>query len=151
MIVSNIFQPYCCGRCDTLLKWKPPSHNSVDFQLRIRRVCKAGELPEYIGFLHVQHQSEPMAQMKATKKLLPYDNKIIECTFKNGKWEFMRERTDKSLPNSCRTAKAVYNSIIYPIDKESLVAFVERICIPKMKKRSAQDSLYGSDKKHRIS
>lgn len=45
-------------------------------------MSKPGELPEHIGYLFVQNQSEPMAQMKATKKLLPYDNKIIECTFK---------------------------------------------------------------------
>ncbi|KAK5980920.1 mRNA capping enzyme catalytic domain protein, partial [Trichostrongylus colubriformis] len=40
-----------------------------------------GELPQHIGYLYVQHANEPMATMKATKKLLPYDNKIIECTF----------------------------------------------------------------------
>ncbi|VDN17213.1 unnamed protein product [Gongylonema pulchrum] len=135
LIFQPVKEPYCPGRCDKLLKWKPPSHNSIDFLLRIRRICKAGELPEYIGFLYVQHESEPMAQMKATKKLLPYDNKIIECTFTNGKWEFMRERTDKSLPNSSKTARAVYNSIIYPIDKEILFAYVENICAQKLRKR----------------
>ncbi|VDN40139.1 unnamed protein product [Gongylonema pulchrum] len=123
--IQRICKP---GRCDKLLKWKPPSHNSIDFLLRIQRICKPGELPEYIGFLYVQHENEPKAQMKATKKLLPYNNKIIECTYTNGKWEFMRERTDKSLPNSSKTATAVWNSIIYPIDKEMLVAYVENIC-----------------------
>lgn len=73
-------QPYRAGRCDTVLKWKPPSHNSIDFKLQIRKVCREGELPEHIGFLYVQHESRPMGEMKATKKLLPYDNKIIECT-----------------------------------------------------------------------
>ncbi|KAK6036375.1 mRNA capping enzyme protein [Cooperia oncophora] len=62
-----------------------------------------------------------MATMKATKKLLPYDNKIIECTFENGQWVFMRERTDKSLPNSLKTAQAVFNSMIHPIDKNMLI------------------------------
>ncbi|MCP9259796.1 mRNA-capping enzyme [Dirofilaria immitis] len=140
LIFQSVNEPYRCGRCDTLLKWKPPSHNSIDFQLRIRRISKPGELPEHIGFLFVQNQPEPMAQMKATKKLLPYDNKIIECTFKDGKWEFMRERTDKSLPNSSKTAKAVYNSIIHPVDKNSLVAFVEKICMQKTRKRLALQS-----------
>ncbi|EFO19544.1 hypothetical protein LOAG_08948 [Loa loa] len=140
LIFQSVNEPYRCGRCDTLLKWKPPSHNSIDFQLRIRRISKPGELPEHIGFLFVQNQSEPMAQMKATKKLLPYDNKIIECTFKDGKWEFMRERTDKNLPNSSKTAKAVYNSIIYPIDKDSLIAFVDKICMQKTRRRPAPQS-----------
>ena len=32
-----LLQPYTAGRCDKVLKWKPPSHNSVDFLLNIRR------------------------------------------------------------------------------------------------------------------
>ncbi|KHN80906.1 mRNA-capping enzyme [Toxocara canis] len=80
LIFQPVKEPYRAGRCDTLLKWKPPSHNSIDFKLQIRRVCKEGELPEHIGFLYVQHESRPMGEMKATKKLLPYDGKIIECT-----------------------------------------------------------------------
>lgn len=62
---------------------------------------------------------------------------LVTGNLQNGKWEFMRERTDKSLPNSSKTAKAVYNSIIYPIDKEILIAFVEKMCLQKQKKRPA--------------
>uniref|UniRef100_A0A1I7XLM0 mRNA_cap_enzyme domain-containing protein n=1 Tax=Heterorhabditis bacteriophora TaxID=37862 RepID=A0A1I7XLM0_HETBA len=80
-VTLSRFFPYTPGRCDIVLKWKPPSHNSIDFKLQIRRVVKEGELPQHIGYLYVQHLNEPLATMKATKKLLPYDNKIIECTF----------------------------------------------------------------------
>lgn len=140
LIFQPVKEPYAPGRCDTLLKWKPPSHNSIDFKLKIEKVQKAGELPEYIGFLFVQHDKRPMAEMKATKKLLPYDNKIIECTYENGKWVFMRERTDKSLPNSLKTAKAVFNSMIYPITKEVLIRFVEEHCLRHGAKRPAERS-----------
>ncbi|EYC05020.1 hypothetical protein Y032_0084g1735 [Ancylostoma ceylanicum] len=126
LILQPVDAPYTPGRCDIVLKWKPPSHNSIDFRLQIRKVVKEGELPQHIGYLYVQHANEPMATMKATKKLLPYDNKIIECTFDNGQWIFMRERTDKSLPNSLKTAHAVYNSMINPIDKNMLIDFVAR-------------------------
>ena len=34
-----------------------------------------------------------------------YDGKIIECTVSDNGWVFMRERTDKSYPNSFNTAK----------------------------------------------
>ncbi|KAJ1369188.1 hypothetical protein KIN20_030594 [Parelaphostrongylus tenuis] len=106
LILQPVDAPYTPGRCDIVLKWKPPSHNSIDFKLQIRKVVREGELPQHIGYLYVQNSNEPMATMKATKKLLPYDNKIIECTFDNGQWIFMRERTDKSLPNSLKTAQA---------------------------------------------
>lgn len=33
------------------------------------------------------------------------DNKIVECTINGqGQWELMRERTDKTMPNSYNTA-----------------------------------------------
>lgn len=41
---------------------------------------------------------------QATKELKQYDNKIIECTFANNSWVFMRQRVDKSFPNSYTTA-----------------------------------------------
>lgn len=41
---------------------------------------------------------------QATKELKEYDNKIIECTFANNSWVFMRQRVDKSFPNSYDTA-----------------------------------------------
>lgn len=126
LILQPVDAPYTTGRSDIVLKWKPPSHNSIDFKLQIKKVVKEGELPQHIGYLYVQHANEPMATMKATKKLLPYDNKIIECTFENGQWVFMRERTDKSLPNSLKTAHAVYNSMINPIDKNMLIEFVAK-------------------------
>lgn len=44
------------------------------------------------------------------------------------------------MPNSCKTAKAVYSSIIHPIDKNSLITFVEQICIQKTKKRPISQS-----------
>lgn len=30
-------QPYTTGRSDIVLKWKPPSHNSIDFKLQIKK------------------------------------------------------------------------------------------------------------------
>ena len=36
-----------------------------------------------------------------------YDGKIIECALNGNGWVFMRERTDKSYPNSINTAKSL--------------------------------------------
>lgn len=46
----------------------------------------------------------PFASMKYSKDLKDMNNKIVECKWNNGQWEFMRERTDKSFPNSYNTA-----------------------------------------------
>lgn len=51
-----------------------------------------------------QHD-RPLAKIKYTKELKELDGKIIECKLENNAWVFMRERTDKSYPNSFTTAQ----------------------------------------------
>lgn len=46
----------------------------------------------------------PFSQIKFSRTLKDLDNKIIECKYENNQWTFMRERTDKSYPNSYNTA-----------------------------------------------
>ncbi|KAM7136065.1 mRNA-capping enzyme isoform 5-T5 [Molossus nigricans] len=124
-----IFQPtgkYKPGRCDDILKWKPPSLNSVDFRLKITRMGGEGLLPQNVGLLYVGGYERPFAQIKVTKELKQYDNKIIECKFENNSWVFMRQRTDKSFPNAYNTAMAVCNSISNPVTKEILFEFIDR-------------------------
>ncbi|XP_070306242.1 mRNA-capping enzyme isoform X3 [Odocoileus virginianus] len=128
-----IFQPtgkYKPGRCDDILKWKPPSLNSVDFRLKITRMGGEGLLPQNIGLLYVGGYERPFAQIKVTKELKQYDNKIIECKFENNSWVFMRQRTDKSFPNAYNTALAVCNSISNPVTKEMLFEFIDRCAAP---------------------
>ena len=36
---TTIFQAYHPGRCNEVLKWKPPELNSVDFKLEIKTVA----------------------------------------------------------------------------------------------------------------
>lgn len=125
-LIFQPFEQYRPGRCDNILKWKPPSHNSVDFRLKITTVGGEGLLPQTVGLLYVGHHNVPFAQMKVTKDMKQYDNKIIECTFKNESWVFMRQRVDKSFPNSFATAWAVCNTIRFPVTKEHLLETLDR-------------------------
>ncbi|PVD31857.1 hypothetical protein C0Q70_07276 [Pomacea canaliculata] len=126
-----IFQPvpdsYVCGRCKDVLKWKPPSLNSVDFRLKIVREEKPGMLPETKGYLYVGGYEHAFSQIsKVTKELRELDNKIIECSWNGSQWQFMRQRTDKSFPNSYDTAMGVCNSIAHPVTKEILFHTINR-------------------------
>ncbi|BFZ11352.1 hypothetical protein BsWGS_14391 [Bradybaena similaris] len=125
-----IFQPssdtYVCGRCQDILKWKPPSLNSVDFKLRITKIEQAGMLPETKGLLFVGQLDTPFAAIKVTKELRKYDGKIIECSYDGKSWQFMRERTDKSFPNSYNTAMGVCGSIKHPVTKDLLLHVIEK-------------------------
>lgn len=79
--------------------------NSIDFRLKIVEENGLGMLPQKIGLLFVGSFEPPLAQIKVNKTLKELNNKIIECKFVNNAWVFMRERTDKSYPNSYSTAK----------------------------------------------
>lgn len=118
-------EPYVAGRCDEVLKWKPLDMNSVDFRLRVIREQGEGLVPRKVGYLYVGGMDKPFAQMRWTKSLGALDNKIIECKFENNSWVFMRERVDKSFPNSYNTAAAVCASIRVPVTKEKLLDFIE--------------------------
>lgn len=118
-------EPYIPGRCTTALKWKPFELNSVDFRLKIIREEGVGLVPCKVGYLFVSQLDKPFSKMKWSKSIKDLDNKIIECKFENNQWVFMRERTDKSFPNSFKTAKAVCSSIQQPLKKECLLDFIQ--------------------------
>ncbi|XP_064481228.1 mRNA-capping enzyme-like isoform X1 [Ornithodoros turicata] len=123
-----IFQPvpdeYTCGRTMSVLKWKPPHLNSVDFRLKIVKECGQGLLPKTLGHLYVGSYDKPIAIIKVTKQIKALDNKIIECKYENDQWVLLRERTDKSFPNSYSTAMGVMKSIKHPVTKEILLGFI---------------------------
>ncbi|XP_018798630.1 PREDICTED: mRNA-capping enzyme [Bactrocera latifrons] len=118
-------QPYTAGVCKDVLKWKPSNMNSIDFRLKIKVESAPGMLTEKVGYLYVGGTTEYFSKMKYTKALKNLDNKIIECAInQKGEWEFMRERTDKMLPNSFNTATSVVESIRYPITQSGLLHFI---------------------------
>lgn len=125
LVFQPVKDPYVCGRCMEILKWKPPDLNSVDFKLKIQRVEQVGMLPMTKGLLFVGQHEPPFAEMKVTKDLKQYNNKIIECSFDGKGWVFMRERTDKSFPNSYNTAMGVCGSIQTPVTKELLLRVID--------------------------
>uniref|UniRef100_T1JE64 mRNA-capping enzyme n=1 Tax=Strigamia maritima TaxID=126957 RepID=T1JE64_STRMM len=111
-----VYQPIRSGY--SVLKWKPQSLNTIDFKL----VLGDGMAK---GFLFVDHQKECFGEINVTTEVESLDGKIIECSFEGNEWRFMRERTDKSFPNSRETADRVWNSIRTPITQEKLLDFID--------------------------
>lgn len=127
LIYQPVDEPYTGGRCDSILKWKPPSMNSVDFKLQISLHEDLGMLPEKIGELYVTGYDQPFARIKINRTLSNLHNRIIECRWWENKWDFMRERTDKSTPNHITTATAVCDSIKNPVTEEFLINIIQNI------------------------
>ncbi|XP_077517134.1 mRNA-capping enzyme-like [Amblyomma americanum] len=127
LIFQPTMDPYVFGRCKEVLKWKPPQLNTIDFRLKITRESGMGLVPKSIGLLFVGGKEQPYSRItKVTKQLKALDNKIIECRVEDGQWVLLRERTDKSFPNSFSTAEGVMESIRNPIDKEYLLDFISK-------------------------
>ena len=127
IIYQPVDHPYQCGRDDKILKWKPSSHNSVDFKLQIQKEDRLGMLPKSVGCLYVGGQNHPFGEIKLNRVLRELNHKIIECKwdYQNNRWVFMRERTDKSFPNGYNTAVGVWKSIMEPVTEEMLLHIVK--------------------------
>lgn len=110
--------PYMPGACPMVLKWKPASVNSVDFRLKIVLVGGVGLLPTKVGSLYVGGMDAPFGQVKMNRSIKELDGKIIECKLENNEWVFMRERTDKSFPNSFSTANGKHLALVNLISKQ---------------------------------
>ena len=122
LIFQPTKEPYVFGSCNEVLKWN--NVNSIDFKLTIGTTDGIGIMK--VGYLFVGHTDRPFANIKYTDSIKYLDKKIIECKYECNEWKFMRERTDKSFPNSYETAMAVYTAISTPMTSDMLVDFIER-------------------------
>jgi mRNA-capping enzyme len=127
VILTPVMKPYTIGTTNELLKWKPGNLNSVDFLLQVEEnKPRPGELKEKVGKLFVGGLDQPYAVVRATKKIRDLHRRIVECVWKEGSWDVIRVREDKSFPNSYQTAQGVVESIKHPVTKEGLLHFVEK-------------------------
>jgi mRNA-capping enzyme len=72
----------------------------VETYLSVCFLYHCRQLPERKAFLFVNGLQTPFARMRYTPDLRQYDNKIIECSYRDKQWHFHRLRTDKSFPNA---------------------------------------------------
>ena len=75
---------YKSGRCDDILKWKPPELNTIDFKLVVKKTkVEIGCLQERIGLLYVSGHEQPIDTIQVTPVLAKLDGKIIECKYES--------------------------------------------------------------------
>lgn len=126
LIFNAAEEEYIPGQCPGLLKWKPHTLNSVDFQLHITTIQKEGCLKEKVGALLVGGYNEAVGFIKVTNELKKLDKRIIECTYDGKQWVFLKLREDKSFPNSYATAQSVCHSIKQPVTQKWLFEVIEK-------------------------
>ncbi|XP_002974489.2 mRNA-capping enzyme isoform X2 [Selaginella moellendorffii] len=138
LIFQGFEMPYVCRTSDSLLKWKFPSLNSVDFYLQ-----RSGDTFTLSLLEKGNHQVLPGASVSFDDSVDPstLENKVIECSWNNERqsWEFMRLRPDKPLANAFNTYRKVFNSIKDNITQEELVEEIDRtVKLPMYKEKDKQ-------------
>jgi mRNA-capping enzyme len=122
-----IFQPsnapYVPQTYESLLKWKFPELNSVDFLLRVVR----GSGLLFVGDKGGQYVRLEDEFMTRSEPLEGLDGKIVECSWdwNEKKWVFMRTRADKDTPNFITVYRKTWKSIQDNITANDILKFVE--------------------------
>jgi mRNA-capping enzyme len=127
LVFNPLQDPYTPGQSPSVLKWKPPSLNTVDFKLAVVEIDRPGMLKEKVGQLWVGGYQVPFSQidLKRNKEARNYNGRIVECSWSPHGWTFLRLREDKSFPNSYTTAASVCSSIKEPVTRDILLRVVE--------------------------
>ncbi|KAI8989693.1 mRNA capping enzyme, catalytic domain-containing protein [Trametes punicea] len=145
LIYTCVNTPYAPGTDRNILKWKPPSENSIDFKLVLRFPPTPGKPlePDYqakpVFELHVwcgddrgkphyelydvMHvEDEEWERMKASDEQL--DDRIVEVHWDpvSEHWRMMRFRDDKPHGNHKSVVDNIIKSIADGVEKEALLA-----------------------------
>ncbi|EIW69489.1 hypothetical protein TREMEDRAFT_62350 [Tremella mesenterica DSM 1558] len=137
---------YVSGTDEKILKWKPPSENSIDFKLELRfppdrpgssqpdfyakpefhlYTWLGKEEYEFYDIMDVD--DDEWERMKETNE--QYDDRIIEVCwdFSKGTWKMMRLRDDKPHANHKSIMEKILVSIEDGVEIEALLAHTDSI------------------------
>lgn len=136
--------PYHVKNSTTLLKWKPPHLNSVDFQMLLTpttdskrkepsvRVTLAykgdGQDMQHLREVHIPHK----IRRHWAADLKKYHNTVAEFAYDRGagEWRYIRQREDKEIPNFSNTIISTLETIAESVEREELVIMMEKTPSP---------------------
>lgn len=158
LIYTNTRTGYVPGTDNNILKWKPPSENSIDFKLVLRFPpdSRRNREPDYCAkpifglnvyngesgnakyepfdVMHVE--DEEWESLKASGEQL--DDRIVEVYWDTSQqhWRMMRFRDDKPNGNHKSVVGNIISSIVDGVEKKDLLARVEALRVAT-KRRAA--------------
>ncbi|EAU88637.1 mRNA guanylyltransferase [Coprinopsis cinerea okayama7 len=145
LIYTCVNTPYTPGTDNNILKWKPPSENSIDFKLVLRFPPLASNprepdfhakplfllhiwcgddrgVPRYEQYDDMYVDDEEWERMKLSGEQI--DDRIVEVhwDFNINRWRMMRFRDDKPHGNHKSVVDKIINSIADGVEKDALLA-----------------------------
>ncbi|TQB67906.1 Dcp1p-Dcp2p decapping enzyme complex alpha subunit, partial [Monascus purpureus] len=167
--------PYRIGTDEHILKWKPPSENTIDFRMRLEFPLLEPDTddeadgvsepyPDYdaLPIFHLfvmlnageyRHFGEMYVTPPEWENLktlgIPLDDTIVECyKDEHGRWRFHRLRDDKNDANHISTVEKVLESIEDRVSEEDLIRAAPAIKAA-WKKRQAQAAFEEEERRRR--
>lgn len=141
VIFSPVGMGYQVKKCSSLLKWKPPHLNSVDFTLQLeRKLDPRKNEPTVRPFLAYKgdrgnirlREIYPPSSLKRqwAAKFDTFNEAIVEMAYHkySGEWTYIRRRADKETPNYSSTVIDTLETIAESMDREDLVRSLEKHC-----------------------
>ncbi|EGO21029.1 hypothetical protein SERLADRAFT_475657 [Serpula lacrymans var. lacrymans S7.9] len=144
LIYTCVNAPYKAGTDENVLKWKPPSENSIDFKLVLRfpplssnpnkpdyrskpffglQIYCGDErgTPKYEPYDELYVEDEEWEKMKLSEE--QFDDRIVEVHWNPdiSRWRLMRFRDDKQNGNYRTVVENIIQSILDGVEKETLL------------------------------
>ncbi|GAA5970846.1 hypothetical protein JCM21900_000296 [Sporobolomyces salmonicolor] len=146
LIFTSAEAPYTPGTDPKILKWKPPSENSIDFLLQLKfppstaneREPDFTAKPVFMLLMNHGHEGshyydtmevddETWEQWKASGE--QYDDRVVEVVWDKQRetWKLLRFRDDKYEGNYKTVVASIIKSIQHGVEAEQLVAHAGRV------------------------
>lgn len=109
-----------------LYKWKPMIDETIDFKLQRRndKVIAFVKTPSGINPFLINHRSQQVEVY--TDNIEWNETTVYECFYnvERQKFQILRPRPDKTVPNSARTAENAWKLIQNPVDINAIIPFI---------------------------
>ncbi|BGP38679.1 Dcp1p-Dcp2p decapping enzyme complex alpha subunit [Rhodotorula kratochvilovae] len=146
LIFTSAEAPYTPGTDPKILKWKPPSENSIDFVLQLKfppkrdneREADFHAKPVFMLLMNHGHEGshyydtmevddETWETWKRSGE--QYDDRVVEVVWDRARdtWRLLRFRDDKFEGNYKTVVSSIIRSIEHGVEAEQLVAHAGRI------------------------
>ncbi|GAA5969909.1 hypothetical protein JCM11641_008081 [Rhodosporidiobolus odoratus] len=146
LIFTSAEAPYTPGTDPKILKWKPPSENSIDFILQLKFPAKPDDdrepdftaKPVFMLLMSHGHEGnhyydtmqvddETWEEWKRSKE--QYDDRVVEVVWDKTRetWKLLRFRDDKFEGNYKTVVASIIKSIQHGVEAEQLVEHAGRI------------------------
>ncbi|KAJ7582964.1 mRNA guanylyltransferase [Mycena floridula] len=132
LIYTRVDTPYIPGSDPNIMKWKPPSENSIDFKLLLRfpplssNPLKPDFHAKPVFLLHYEQFDELYVEDEEWENCLgdQYDDRIVEVHWDpvESHWRLMRFRDDKLNGNHRKIVEDIITSISDGVEKEALLS-----------------------------